>query len=90
MNHRLEAAPEPEDVILESPALVQHREIVLDVDSSSWGYLEPGDAVTVTDSTVGLRDALAWVTSVPWAPAPVISLRLLVLSNPAITPYEAA
>ena len=69
---------------------LQHREIVLDVDSSSWGYLEPGDAVTVTDSTVGLRDALAWVTSVPWAPAPVISLRLLVLSNPAITPYEAA
>ena len=29
MNHRLEAAPEPEDVVLESPALVQHRETVL-------------------------------------------------------------
>jgi len=69
---------------------LQHREIVLDVDSSSWGYLEPGDAVTVTDSTVGLRDALAWVISIPWAPAPVISLRLLVLSNPAITPYRGA
>ena len=29
MNHRLEAAPKPEDVVLESPALVQHCETVL-------------------------------------------------------------
>lgn len=44
-----------------------YREITYDCDPSRWGYLEPGDVLTLTDPDLALTDQVCIVQAISWS-----------------------
>ena len=59
---------------------IPHREVSYTLDPARFGYLEPGDVVTLTDSEVSFSDEVAIVQSIAWS-STTLDVRLLLLSG---------